>query len=80
MNAEEYRLRMFEVVTIPSDGSLVVHEPKTKVDLTKVLDNHLFRFDAVFDESTSNDTVYQVRCLLRRRERSCSACTLAVHE
>lgn len=28
------------------------------MDLTKVLDNHVFRFDHSFDESTDNSTVY----------------------
>ncbi len=61
MSAEEYRLRMFDVVTVMDDRTMVVHEPKTKVDMTRVLDNHSFRFDAAFDESATNETVYKVR-------------------
>jgi len=40
-------------------GGLTVHEPKVKVDLTKYTDRHAFQFDAVFDESTSNEALYQ---------------------
>merc|ERR1719308_81996 len=37
----------------------MIHEPKTKVDLTKFLENQQFRFDCVFDESSTNETVYK---------------------
>ena len=37
----------------------MAHEPKTKVDLTKYLDNQHFRFDTVFDETASNELVYK---------------------
>jgi hypothetical protein len=36
----------------------VVHEPKTKVDLQKCIENHSFAVDTVFDERTSNTEVY----------------------
>merc|ERR1719369_1391259 len=37
----------------------MIHEPKTKVDLTKYLDNQQFRFDCAFDENSSNEIVYK---------------------
>ena len=37
----------------------MAHEPKTKVDLTKYLDNQHFRFDTVFDETATNELVYK---------------------
>ncbi|CAF2040444.1 unnamed protein product [Rotaria magnacalcarata] len=36
----------------------LVHVPKSKVDLTKYLDNQTFKFDYTFDEKASNDLVY----------------------
>uniref|UniRef100_A0AAZ3SVU6 Kinesin-like protein n=1 Tax=Oncorhynchus tshawytscha TaxID=74940 RepID=A0AAZ3SVU6_ONCTS len=48
-----------DVVTIPGNGTLLVHEPKQKVDLTKYLDNQVFHFDYSFDESSTNDLVYR---------------------
>ena len=41
------------------EGSMEVHEPKVKVDLTKYIEQHEFQFDSVFDAATDNETVYQ---------------------
>lgn len=57
MNAKE-----IDVITIPTKDIVLVHEPKTKVDLTRYLENQNFRFDYAFDDSTNNETVY--RCVL----------------
>ena len=38
---------------------VVVHQPQTKVDLTKYLENQKFRFDYAFDEDCDNNIVYQ---------------------
>jgi kinesin family protein 2/24 len=35
-----------------------VHEPRTKVDLTRFTECHAFRFDDVFDQSVDNDALY----------------------
>ena len=49
----------FDVISCEGDhASVVCHEPKTKVDLVKGVDNHRFTFDAVFTESDSNVTVH----------------------
>ena len=59
LNTKEIRARTLDVISIPNNDTLYVHEPKHKVDLTKYLDNHAFRFDYVFDESSNNETVYR---------------------
>ena len=52
-----------DVITIPRRDLLIVHEPKTKVDLTRYLENQQFRFDYTFDENSTNEMVYRsVRC------------------
>lgn len=38
---------------------MIAHEPKTKVDLTKYLDNQHFRFDYVFEDTAGNELVYK---------------------
>merc|ERR1719369_1800813 len=38
---------------------ITIHEPKSKVDLTKYLDNQHFRFDYAFDENATNEMVYR---------------------
>lgn len=48
-----------DVITCPNKDQVIVHEPKTKVDLTKYLDNQHFRFDYVFDDSADNQLVYK---------------------
>ncbi len=47
------------MITVPNKNQISAHEPKTKVDLTKYLENQHFRFDYAFDESCSNDVVYK---------------------
>ncbi|GAB5359119.1 hypothetical protein AAMO2058_000517300 [Amorphochlora amoebiformis] len=37
----------------------VVHEPKQKVDLSKYMENHPFKFDQVLDEKCNNEIAYQ---------------------
>lgn len=46
-----------DVITIPNKQQILVHEPKTKVDLTKYLENQSFRFDYAFDENADNTLV-----------------------
>uniref|UniRef100_A0A8C7UWS0 Kinesin-like protein n=1 Tax=Oncorhynchus mykiss TaxID=8022 RepID=A0A8C7UWS0_ONCMY len=59
LNNKEVTKKEIDVVTIPGNGTLLVHEPKQKVDLTKYLDNQVFHFDYSFDESSTNDLVYR---------------------
>ncbi|XP_046870276.1 kinesin-like protein KIF2C isoform X2 [Hypomesus transpacificus] len=59
LNKQELMRKEIDVVTIPGNGCLLLHEPKTKVDLTKYLDNQVFHFDYSFEESSTNDTVYR---------------------
>ena len=59
LNTKEARARTLNVISIPHNDILYVHEPKHKVDLTKYLDSHTFRFDYAFDEATDNQTVYR---------------------
>ena len=59
LNKREAQRKDVDVVTIPSKDLTIVHEPKQKVDLTRYLENHTFRFDYAFDESASNELVYK---------------------
>ena len=51
--------REIDVVTVPKQDVVIVHEPKQKVDLTKYLENQNFRFDYSSDENSQNETVYR---------------------
>ncbi|KAF5270174.1 hypothetical protein FQR65_LT05654 [Abscondita terminalis] len=59
LNSKEIKKNEVDVITVPTRERLILHEPKTKVDLTKYLENLQFRFDYVFDETTTNEMVYR---------------------
>uniref|UniRef100_A0A4W5PT31 Kinesin-like protein n=1 Tax=Hucho hucho TaxID=62062 RepID=A0A4W5PT31_9TELE len=59
LNSKEVTKNDIDVVSIPGNGTLLLHEPKQKVDLTKYLDNQVFHYDYSFDESSTNDLVYR---------------------
>ena len=59
MNPKEVQKKDIDVVTLPRRDTVIIHEPKTKVDLTKYLENQTFRFDYTFDETADNECVYK---------------------
>ncbi|GFS80117.1 kinesin-like protein KIF2A [Nephila pilipes] len=59
MNKKESMRKEVDVITVPNKEHIVVHEPRNKVDLTKYLENQLFRFDYAFDETADNEIVYR---------------------
>ncbi|KAG8236394.1 hypothetical protein J437_LFUL014915 [Ladona fulva] len=59
LNKKELQRKEVDVITVPSKDQMIVHEPKSKVDLTKFLDNQHFRFDYAFDETCNNEMVYK---------------------
>ncbi|XP_046453755.1 kinesin-like protein KIF2A isoform X2 [Daphnia pulex] len=59
LNKKELARKEVDVITVPSKDRIIVHEPKTKVDLTKYLENQNFRFDYAFDDSCDNEKVYK---------------------
>lgn len=59
MSQKENKKKEVDVVTCPNKDQVIIHEPKTKVDLTKYLDNQHFRFDYAFDENATNELVYK---------------------
>ena len=59
LNNKENKRKEIDVATCPNKDQVIIHEPKTKVDLTKYLDNQHFRFDYAFDETSTNELVYR---------------------
>lgn len=47
-----------DVLEILPGGRVEVHEPKTKVDLTKIVETQAFVFDDAFDCDENNDVIY----------------------
>ena len=59
ISKRELNKKDIDVLSIPNKDLVIVHLPKVKVDLTKYIDNHRFRFDYGFHESCNNELVYQ---------------------
>ncbi|XP_037025937.1 kinesin-like protein Klp10A isoform X5 [Bradysia coprophila] len=59
VSRKEMMKKELDVISVPTKDQLLVHEPKTKVDLTKYLENHKFRFDYAFSEAHDNEMVYK---------------------
>ncbi|XP_017859827.1 PREDICTED: kinesin-like protein Klp59C [Drosophila arizonae] len=59
MSRRELQSKAVDIISVPSRSSLIVHELRNKVDLTKFLEHHKFRFDYTFDEQCSNALVYE---------------------
>ena len=47
-----------DVVDIRNHRQVIVKELKTKVDLTKFIEEHTFKFDLAFNEQTTNEQIY----------------------
>lgn len=59
LNQQEAELNDFDVVTVPCQDTVMVHEAKQKLDLTWHLDNQVFCFDHAFDDRATNELVYR---------------------
>ncbi|XP_066925395.1 kinesin-like protein KIF2A [Clytia hemisphaerica] len=59
LNKKENAKKDIDIVAGADKQTTIVHECKLKVDLTKYLDNHKFRFDYSFDETATNEIVYR---------------------
>ncbi|XP_004633895.1 kinesin-like protein KIF2B [Octodon degus] len=59
LNERETIMQDLDIITIVSDHTVVVHESKQKLDLTRYLENQTFCFDHAFDDTASNERVYR---------------------
>lgn len=59
LSRKEVNRKEIDVISVPRKDTLIVHEPRNKVDLTKFLENHKFRFDYAFDDRCDNAMVYK---------------------
>ena len=58
LNQKEQNRSEKDVVDVFNHKELVLKEIKTKVDLTKYLEEHEFLFDNCYDNQTSNEQLY----------------------
>ncbi|XP_004707093.1 kinesin-like protein KIF2B [Echinops telfairi] len=79
LNQRETVMKDLDIITIPSNNVVMVHESKQKVDLTRYLENQIFCFDHAFDATASNELVYQftaqplVESIFRKGMATCFA-------
>ncbi|KAM9597324.1 kinesin-like protein KIF2B [Trichechus inunguis] len=79
LNQRETIMKDLDIITIPSNNVVMVHESKQKVDLTRYLENQTFCFDHAFDDTASNELVYQftaqplVESIFRKGMATCFA-------
>jgi len=59
LNGKETRNKETDIISRDSNVC-IVHQPQTKVDLTKYLDHQKFRFDYTFDTDDDNRKVYEI--------------------
>lgn len=59
LSRKEINRKEIDVISVPRKDTLIVHEPRNKVDLTKFLEHHKFRFDYAFDDRCDNAMVYK---------------------
>lgn len=59
LSRKEINRKEIDVISVPRKDMLMVHEPRNKVDLTKFLENHKFRFDYAFNDTCDNAMVYK---------------------
>ncbi|RHZ67230.1 hypothetical protein Glove_302g30 [Diversispora epigaea] len=59
LNKKEVARNEKDIATINSQRTVLINEPKVKVDLTRYVEQHMFVFDDVFDSDASNEEVYQ---------------------
>ena len=58
LNQKELSKKDSDVISVNSKSTLIVKELKTKVDLTKYIEEHAFTFDLVYNDDTQNETIY----------------------
>ena len=58
LNKKELDKGHKDIIEIENPCTLIVKEIKTSLDLTKYIDSHKFIFDSVYDENSTNETIY----------------------
>lgn len=59
INEAEAQTNSPDIVSIVGDDSIIVHEPKEKVDMTRYIENSSFKFDYAYDVDVDNKTIYK---------------------
>lgn len=58
LNSSELERGVHDVLVVPNESELELHEPKVKVDMSRYTHCHRYRFDTVLSEEASNLEVF----------------------
>lgn len=58
LSEREEKKNDIDIVDKNAETSIIVKERKEKVDLTQYIEEHLFSFDQVFDDTITNEQLY----------------------
>ncbi|XP_019398348.1 PREDICTED: kinesin-like protein KIF2A [Crocodylus porosus] len=79
LSRRELERRELDVVSVPRGDVVMVREAKQRLDLSRYLENQVFRFDRAFDAAATNELVYRhtaqplVETVFRRGTATCFA-------
>lgn len=59
LNYEESTSNTKDIVACPNEDILLVKEQRAKLDGTKYIEKHKYRFDQVYDENKDNYDIYK---------------------
>lgn len=60
LSKQEQKNKEMDIIEVESETILNVNELRQRLDLSKYLESHKFHFDAVFNETSSNELIYKV--------------------
>jgi kinesin family protein 2/24 len=60
LNKREIQKNDIDNIDIVKNNKLVVKELKSKLDLTKYIEEHHFTFDGVYDDNSTNEMVSEI--------------------
>jgi kinesin family protein 2/24 len=60
LNKREIQKNDFDNIEMFKNNKLIVKELKSKLDLTKYIEEHHFTFDAVYDDAATNEMVRSI--------------------
>ena len=59
MNDQEIAANGIDLISVINQDKLIFHEPKSRVDMSRYIENNQFRFDYVFNTHVTNEIIYK---------------------
>ena len=75
LNLNEKEQKDSDIIEIKDNNTLILKEIKTNLDLSKTIEPHIFKFDYVFDENSTNEKIYleivrpMIKCVFFKKSK-----------